>query len=202
MINCKTKQSEQTKINQTEMMSTSKLFLMLALFLPSLSSAFHNSCIQQKQLPSTTSIISTTKATTRRHAVFFDQQQQKFVTNNPTMEGPGAGYDIWGTLLRAGPKPFVTRIVNPDTYEQAVLKFMAMDKVDRIVAQANMDHFLENAQDWAYYRTQGIKPDYVTIDQQELILRIVWSGLVVAGVFRAIIAYKTGENFWMFLVSS
>lgn len=59
-------------------------------------------------------------------------------------EGPEAGYGIGKTLLLRGPKPFLTRLLSPDDYEQAVLKFMAGDKCSRIEAQANMDFYLES----------------------------------------------------------
>jgi len=41
-----------------------------------------------------------------------------------------------GSLYRAGPKPFFTRLFNPETYDQAVLKYMAQDgSCDRKEAQ-------------------------------------------------------------------
>lgn len=49
-------------------------------------------------------------------------------------EGPSAGYGIIGSLYRAGPVPFFQRIVNADTYEQAVLKYMAQEGCDRMVS--------------------------------------------------------------------
>lgn len=128
-------------------------------------------------------------------AVTFDKKADKWVTSKPDVEGPEAGYDIWGTLVRGGPTPFFTRITSPDTYEQAVLKFMAMDKADRIVAQANMDNYLSNPNDWTYYRLQGMDPDYVTVDKKALTLRIVWSGIVLALVGRSIYSLVTGESF-------
>jgi hypothetical protein len=51
-------------------------------------------------------------------------------------EGPAAGYGIIGSLYRAGPVPFFQRIVNADTYEQAVLKYMAQEGCSRMVSDA------------------------------------------------------------------
>jgi len=34
--------------------------------------------------------------------------------------------------------PVITRITNPDNYEQAVLKYMAQTNCDRVEAQGNM----------------------------------------------------------------
>jgi hypothetical protein len=156
--------------------------ILFILCLPALALAF---CPPQQQGFSATSL----------RAVTFDKTANKWVTSKPESEGPEAGYDIWGTLIRGGPLPFFTRITSPDTYEQAVLKFMAMDKADRIVAQANMDNYLANANDWTYYRLQGMDPDYVTIDSKALTLRVVWSGIVLALVGRSIYSYVTGEPF-------
>jgi hypothetical protein len=50
------------------------------------------------------------------------------------LEGPSAGYGIVGSLYRAGPVPFIQRIVNAESYEQAVLKYMAQEGCDRIVS--------------------------------------------------------------------
>jgi hypothetical protein len=127
--------------------------------------------------------------------VKFDATTNQWVTTDPAKEGPEAGYGIWGTVLRGGPLPFFTRLTSPETYEQAVLKYMATDKVDRIVAQANMDKYLENPNDWSYYRTQGMDPDYVTIDTKGLLLRLVWASLVGVFVGRAVYSIVTGEPY-------
>jgi hypothetical protein len=76
--------------------------------------------------------------------VKFDKTLNKFVTTSPE-EGPEAGYPPFGSLLRQGPEPFIQRIFKADEYEQAVLKFMAVEKVDRMEAQGNMDAFLRYA---------------------------------------------------------
>ena len=65
----------------------------------------------------------------------------KWISTLPE-DGPDAGYPPTKTLLLHGPKPYLTRIFQPDDYEQAVLKFMASDKVNRIEAQGNMDAYL------------------------------------------------------------
>ena len=64
----------------------------------------------------------------------FDKARQKWFPTSDE-EGPSAGYGIVGSLYRAGPVPFFQRIVNGDTYEQAVLKYMAQEKCDRKVSQ-------------------------------------------------------------------
>ena len=78
----------------------------------------------------------------------FDKAGNKWVATTAE-EGPEAGYDVWGSLIRQGPQPFFNRIFKADDYEQAVLKFMAGDKVDRNTAQAEMDAYLRNPNDWA-----------------------------------------------------
>ncbi len=58
------------------------------------------------------------------------------------VEGPSAGYNIVGSLYRAGPVPFFQRIVNPDMYEQAVLKYMAQEGCDRVVSVCSYVHLI------------------------------------------------------------
>ena len=78
----------------------------------------------------------------------FDKAANKWMTTSPE-QGPEYGYDLMGTLLRQGPGPAFQRVFKNDDYEQAILKFMAGDKVDRITAQAEMDAYLRNPNDWA-----------------------------------------------------
>ena len=49
---------------------------------------------------------------------------------------PEAGYGPFGSLLRAGPLPFIQRFINAEGYEQGVLKFMASEGCDRVVSFA------------------------------------------------------------------
>jgi hypothetical protein len=73
----------------------------------------------------------------------FDTSINKWVATKPEDEA-SAGYSVYKTLLLRGPKPFLHRVLQPDDYEQAVLKFMAGDGVDRNTAQGNMDAYLES----------------------------------------------------------
>jgi hypothetical protein len=73
----------------------------------------------------------------------YDKSTEKWSATKPE-EGPDAGYPPSKTLLLHGPKPFFQRIFTPADYEQAVLKFMAGDKVSRDVAQGNMDAYLRS----------------------------------------------------------
>jgi hypothetical protein len=73
----------------------------------------------------------------------FDTSVNKWVASKPEDEA-SAGYSIYKTLLIRGPKPFLHRVLQPEDYEQAVLKFMAGDGVDRDTAQGNMDAYLES----------------------------------------------------------
>lgn len=67
----------------------------------------------------------------------FDSTKQRWYIN-PESEGAESGYDANGSLLRQGPKAYLTRILNPDEYEQACLKFMAQDGCTYQQAQGNM----------------------------------------------------------------
>lgn len=116
---------------------------------------------------------------------------------------PEAGYAPLQTLLMHGPKPYFTRIFQPEDYEQAVLKFMAADKVGRVEAQGNMDAYLRNPNDWAVNRIQeqrtGKNIDYWTLRPKELILVSVWSLVVVGVLGRITVSLLEGQGFYDFL---
>jgi hypothetical protein len=145
---------------------------------------------------------STTRSTTARQPSPLARApkyvKDKWVAQGPQDE-PSAGYDIWGTLLRQGPKPAFTRLFQPDEYEQAVLKFMAGDQCDRNTAQGNMDAYLRNPQDWQFARLEdkkrGEQRDYVTVKSQDIVLVLVWSSIVSAVVGRAIYSIANGVDF-------
>ena len=150
-------------------------------------------------MDTTISAVATTtrKSTTLLHmAPQFDGE--KWVATSDA-ELPTAGYGMGKTLLLQGPKPFLTRLLQPDDYEQAVLKFMATDQCDRSTAQGNMDAYLRNPQDWMYNRMEeekrGIKIDYTRISPKEILLVLVWSSIVVAVVGRGVYSVSAGESF-------
>ena len=91
-------------------------------------------------------------------------------------------YDALGALLRHGPSPFIARVTNADEYEQGVLKYMAVAKVDRAEATGNMDAKLNNAMDWMYQKQEEKKGkpkvDYTKLDQKQAILTTVWALVV------------------------
>mmetsp|Transcript_31276 Transcript_31276/g.67565 ORF Transcript_31276/g.67565 Transcript_31276/m.67565 type:complete len:204 (+) Transcript_31276:135-746(+) len=129
-----------------------------------------------------------TTTTSLSMAPRFDKSTNKWYTDVPE-EQAGSSYGPIGSLYRAGPKPFFSRIFNPDTYDQAVLKYMAQDgSCDRKEAQGNMDAFLENPQDWAYQKVQeqngGYKKDYANANmgKKQVFLSTVW-GLGVVYFF-------------------
>ena len=59
------------------------------------------------------------------------------------------GYSPFGSLTRQGPVPFFIRLVNPDTYNAAVEKYMAQEGCDRTTAMANMDAYFQDPNGWA-----------------------------------------------------
>lgn len=135
-------------------------------------------------------------------SVKFDASTERWIPDSPQ---DTEGYDAFGTLLRAGPKPFLIRITNADNYEQGVYKFMAQKNMNRMEAQGNFDAYLENPNDWAYQYLQeqkgAPKRDYVNdgMDPKSLILKGVWTGLVFAIAGRAFYSYENGVNFYDFL---
>lgn len=112
----------------------------------------------------------------------FDPSTEKWEpSSDADLEG---AYSPFGSLIRAGPKPFFIRLINPSEYEQAVYKYMSNENVGRKEAQGNMDAYFENAQDWAYQknveRNGGYKKDYAADPgPKQLILTAIWSGIVV-----------------------
>lgn len=70
---------------------------------------------------------------------------------------------------------------------------MAGDKCDRQTAMGNMDAYLNNPNDWAFGRLEqkkrGIKYDYVTLDQKQVVLVTVWSLLIGFFIGRGIYSY-------------
>jgi hypothetical protein len=118
-------------------------------------------------------------------------------------EGPSAGYGATKTLLLHGPIPFYNRVFKADDYEQAVLKYMAGEKCDRIEAQGNMDFYLANPNDWAFNRFEmqkrGTKYDYTTLEPKSLGLTLVWSTIVVFFLSNTVYVLGTGGGFWDFV---
>jgi len=111
----------------------------------------------------------------------YDPLTQRW-TPSSEEESAANNYPVINSLLRHGPKAFISRITQPDMYDQAVMKFMAKDNVERWVAQGNMDRFNENAQDWAFERMEmermGKTYDYVTLKPKQVILSSIWAGVV------------------------
>lgn len=166
------------------MFSTTSLILLL---LPAFAAAF--------VVPSTISSTTPSSDYGLAMAPRFDKTENMWIATGPEEE-PSAGYDVWGSLLRQGPSPFLTRVFKPNDYEQAVLKFMAGDKCDRLEAQGNMDAYLRNPSDWQYNRVKGYDVDYVTLRVKTIVLTLVWSTLVLSLVGRGIYSLETGDNFW------
>jgi hypothetical protein len=145
---------------------------------------------------------SRASASSKLRMVRFDQSQEKWVPSAPEDE---VGYGPVGTLLRAGPKPFVIRITNIDNYDQGVYKLMANENLSRMEAQGNFDAYLENPNDWAYQyfkeKGGGYKKDYVNdgMDPKSLVLKGLWSSLILALASRGAYCYSTGDYFYDFL---
>jgi len=114
----------------------------------------------------------------------FDQSSQRWIPDGDE-EKAEAGYGLVGSLIRAGPLPFFKRVTNSDTYDQAVLKYMAREGCDRIEAQGNMDAFFGNPSDWQYQKMQekngAPKYDYANANTspKDVALTGTWALIVV-----------------------
>jgi hypothetical protein len=144
---------------------------------------------------------STASSTTRPTTTWLSMVKfdgEKWVTERPE-ETSANNYPLINSLLLHGPKPFLTRLLQPNDYEQAILKFMASDKVDRINAQGNMDKYLQNPQDWAYNRMEeqkkGVRYDYVTLNPKQIVLVVCWSAVVMAVIARIVYSTVNHEGF-------
>lgn len=113
----------------------------------------------------------------------FDKSTERWIPENDD-ETAGAGYGLVGSLIRAGPLPFFKRVTSPDTYDQAVLKYMATDDCDRNEAQGNMDAFFENPNDWQFQKLQekngAAKYDYANANTspKDVALTGAWAAIV------------------------
>eukprot|EP00978_Attheya_sp_CCMP212_P016024 scaffold41671_cov46-Attheya_sp.AAC.1 len=127
----------------------------------------------------------------------FDQRSARWEPQTDE-DGPQSGYGILGSLLRQGPLPFFQRVTSGDNYDQAVLKLMASEGLDRNEGQGSMDAYLNNPNDWAMVKLQenetGEKYDFVTVNMnpKQIGLTIIWACIVFAIVGRIIYVAATG----------
>eukprot|EP00614_Pseudopedinella_elastica_P005851 CAMPEP_0172593466 /NCGR_PEP_ID=MMETSP1068-20121228/12667_1 /TAXON_ID=35684 /ORGANISM="Pseudopedinella elastica, Strain CCMP716" /LENGTH=149 /DNA_ID=CAMNT_0013391001 /DNA_START=137 /DNA_END=583 /DNA_ORIENTATION=- len=90
-------------------------------------------------------------------------------------------YPPFGTLVRGGPVPFLKRVTGPQKYSASVKKFMYEEKCELIEAQANIDAFLANPNDWAFAKMASERGkentyDFVNVNCRpgDLLLTAVW----------------------------
>lgn len=144
-------------------------------------SAFTNTVLFAEGFTCKTSLSLKSETISLEMVPRFDPVEQKWSAESEE-ESASAGYSPIRSLLRHGPKAFIVRVTKPEMYDQAVLKFMATDEVDRWEAEGNMDRFNENAQDWIFERMEakrrGYNLDYVTLNPKQVILSSIWAGIV------------------------
>jgi hypothetical protein len=151
------------------------LFLLLSFF--ALSSAFAPA--------RTTKRASGALSAAKQRKPTYDAKTQRWT--------PAAGddgkypYDALGALLRHGPSPFITRLTNPDTYEQGIMKYMNNAGVSRAEATGNMDAQMNNPADWMFQKTAekngAEKVDYTVLKKKDAILVLVWAfGITPLGI--------------------
>jgi len=144
--------------------------LLALLFLIAAAEAFAPLLLQPQQHSSRPTTVSA-GGRARQQPLSAKFDGEKWVAESDE-ETAAAGYGVFRTFIRHGPRPALQRIFQPDDYEQAVLKFMSLEKADRLNAQGNMDAFLRNEQDWAFNRMEeqkrGFKIDYYTINPKDI----------------------------------
>jgi len=120
----------------------------------------------------------------------------------------GEGYNILGTLSRAGPIPLFYRLFLSSQYEAAINKFTLREGCSRIEAQANMDYYFRNPNDWIAMRKRaertGVKLDLVNMNQDPLSITLVgvWGTVSTFYIWRiyafVILGIDYKDNFWGF----
>ena len=102
-------------------------------------------------------------------------------------------YPEYVSLLRNGPLPFVTRIVSPAKYEQAVYKYQYESKEsDLEEAQANMDAFFSSPDVWAEQKLREQKGEAEVykyakpLDPERVVLSLIWGTFVTAAIGKII----------------
>lgn len=131
----------------------------------------------------------------------YDESTQRWSPSSPEEEA-SEGYSPFGSLIRQGPVPFVRRLVDPDSYDQGVLKMMTTENggtgMSRDEAQGNMDAYLQNPNDWALQKLEekrtGIKYDYANanMDVFSLVLTAAWTGVLLSVLARVLYVYQNG----------
>jgi len=65
-------------------------------------------------------------------------------------------------------------------------------------AQAEMDAYLSNPNDWAYNRLQGYNVDYLSLDKKQLTLTLTWATLILSLLGRGAYCLATHDYFFSF----
>lgn len=102
-------------------------------------------------------------------------------------------YPEYVSLLRNGPLPLITRLTNPDKYEQAIYKYQYDTKeIDLEEAQANMDAFFSSPDVWAEQKLReqmgerAVNKYSKPLDPERVVLSVVWGSLVLLAVGKII----------------
>ena len=110
-------------------------------------------------------------------------------------------YSPVSTLIRAGPVPFLTRLISPQTYEQAVFKYQFEAKEPSLTrAQGNMDAFFAAPDVWAEQKLleqQGRRDVYdygkeAPVDR--VALSLLWGSFVTGLLGRVLWQLFHGER--------
>lgn len=117
------------------------------------------------------------------HALLPSKYSRSFISRLSEKPISRDGYGLLGSLTRQGPVPVFIRLVQPDTYEAAVKKYMALEKCDRTAAQANMDAYFQDPNGWAGQKLKAKKEGrddteaYVNANQDSssLLLTGIWA---------------------------
>ena len=125
-----------------------------------------------------------------RHARVLGKWDQVSRLHSAKELDPDVGYGPLGSLTRQGFVPWVIRLVRPQTYDEAVTKYVSLEKCSRLEAMANMDAYFADPNGWAGNKMRERsgkmqKIDYVNANQDpsSLYLTGFWAvGIIGLGI--------------------
>lgn len=111
---------------------------------------------------------------------------ERFVATNVSSKD---FYPPYISLFRNGPVPFLTRLVFPDKYQQAVFKYQfEAGEQDLEEAQANMDAFFSSPDIWAEQKLREQRGEREVfryakpLNKERVFLSVIWGSIVIFSV--------------------
>jgi len=176
------------------------LTTLLAMATPVSSFGIIQPSIRISRRPTTTHLSAKTKPFDPTYKAKPPKLNKQTSLWEPSPETEPEPYGLWGSFLRGGPSPFITRLFSPLDYDQAVFKYMAQTSCSRAEAQGNMDAYFNNAADWAFQKKEEAngrpKVDYTLLKPKQAALVVGWALFVTPFLGRCAYLIAFGANGW------